>query len=1046
MNITELSIKRPTLIVVIFTVLTFLGIFCYQKLDYELLPDFSMPALTIVTVYPGASPSEVENSVTKKIEDAVSTTENIDKIKSYSQENISYLVMQFKPSADMDATTEDVQRKVNAVRSQLPEEVTAPTISTFGMSDFPIMNITVSANTPSTELYDLVKHRISPELNGVKGVGEIIISGGIEREFRVNINAAKLEKYGLSLLQVTQAVISSNADYPTGKITDSSQQMQIRLSGKYSKLSDLEELVIASGTGGSQIRLEDVAEVKDTRKEVQNMTRYNQKDVISMQVKKQGDANTVEVSSLLQEELKNIQETYKEYDLKFDIISDQSLFTLESANAVLKDLFLAILLVALVMLVFLHSLRNSFIVMVAIPASIVSTFIAMYLLGFSLNIISLLAISLSVGILVDDSIVVIENIYRHIEKGKDKISASITGRNEIGFTALSITLVDIAVFLPMSLSQSIISGIIRQFSLVIVVATLVSLFVSFTLTPLLASRIAKLDDFKNNSGIDRLVDSFENLIRRFAGFLQGILRWSFKHKTIMIALSILLFAGSVSLIPTGFIGSEFVDMGDRGEIIIQMELPEYSTVNQTNSAVREIETILLTRPEVSDLFTQVGGTSDFVNIGAGANRAEVTIKLVPAQEREFEASFYAEFLKNDLTSKVPGVKFSTMVVSPVGGADEIPIQIAVRCADPDTLSKYSDIILKTVKKIPGTSGVKLSVGDPGPEIAVNINQQKMAEMGLNMDVVGPTMQIAFNGNQDAKFRDGKYEYNINVKYDEFNRQSVSDVASLSFINNTGQLIRLDQFAYIKNALGTSKIERDDRVPSITVNSQVFGRPMGDVGNDVKKQLAALSLPGSVTIAYEGELKAQTDSFGSLGFALLASVVFIYLLLVVLYESYLYPLVVLCTIPLAVIGALLAMALTGQTLSIFTIMGLIMLMGLVSKNAILVVDFTNHLRKEGLSITDALLQATAIRLRPILMTTFSMIIAMLPIALATGPGSVWKNGLAWVLVGGLSSSLFLSLVMVPVVYYIAERGKVKILNAFIRLRKKNTELKCEEISG
>jgi HAE1 family hydrophobic/amphiphilic exporter-1 len=1025
MNITELSIKRPTLIVVIFTALAFLGIFSYQKLNYELLPDFAMPALTIVTTYPGASSSEVENSVTKKIEDAVSTTENIDNIKSYSQENISYIVMQFKASVDIDKITDIVQRKVNAVQSQLPDDSTTPVITTFGMSDFPIMNITVSADVSARELYDLVRHRVSPELSGVKGVGEIIIAGGEEREIQVNVNASQLEKHKLSLLQVNYALLSANIDYPTGRIKNPDQQIPVRLSGKYRSVSDIENLIISNSPDNSPVRVEDIAEVSDTRKETLNINRYDQTEVISMQLKKQGDANTVEVSDLVKEKLKMLEDSYSGYGLKFGVTSDQSLFTLESADAVIKDLFLAVLLVALVMLVFLHSLRNSFIVVVAIPASIVSTFIAMYLLGFSLNMMSLLALSLSVGILVDDSIVVIENIYRHIEKGKERIPAAITGRNEIGFTALSITLVDISVFLPMSLVQNIVSGVIRQFSLVIVVATLISLFVSFTLTPLLASRIAKVEHIKNNSFLKKIIDAFESFINRFALWLQQFLRWSLSHKLIVIASGILLFLASAALIPAGFIGSEFIDMGDRGEIIIQMELPKYATIEQTNAAVRQVENILSDKQEVTGVMAQVGGTSDFTDISSGANKAEITLKLVSKKQREYSASLYAQLLKNELSAKVAGVKFVTSIVSPIGGSDQVPVQVAVRCANPDTLTKYADIVLAETKKVSGTSDVKLSTGEPSPELVVSIDRQKMADLGLTMDVVGATMQIAYSGNNDAKFREGEYEYDINLKYDQFNRQNISDVASLTFLNNAGALVRLDQFADIRNSMGASKIERDDRVPSITVQSQVFGRALGDVGNDIKQRLKTVSFPKEVSIAYEGDLKAQSDSFGSLGFALLASIVFIYLLLVVLYESYLYPLVVLCTIPLAMVGALLTLALTGNTLSIITIMGLIMLMGLVAKNAILVVDFTNHLKKEGLPTIDALLEATRIRLRPVLMTTLSMIIAMLPIALATGPGSVWKNGLAWVLIGGLSSSLFLSLVVVPVVYFVAEQFKKRV---------------------
>jgi len=1022
MNITELSIKRPTLIVVIFALLAFLGIYSYKQLNYELLPNFAMPAITITTVYPGASSSEVESSVTKKIEDAVSTTENIDNIRSYSQENISLVIMEFKSSTPIDDAIQDVQRKIDAIKSLLPKEAIESSITKFGISDFPIMKIAVSSNTTPTALYDLIKHRISPDLNGIKGVGEISITGGEEREICVNVNATKLEKYNLSLLQVTNAILVANTEYPTGKIKNNTQQMQIRLAGKYKDLSDLENMIIANDENNSPIRVKDVAEVLDTQKEIQSINRLDGVNVIALEVKKQGDANTVEVSKQISKKLTQLEEAYKSQNLKFIVVSDQSIFTLEAADAVISDLFYAILLVALVMLVFLHSLRNSFIVLIAIPASIISTFIAMYLLGFSLNMMSLLALSLSVGILVDDSIVVIENIYRHIEKGKDKITAAITGRNEIGFTALSITLVDVAVFLPMSLVENIISGVIRQFALVIVVATLISLFVSFTLTPLLASRISKLEHIKRNSFLKGIINSFESFIDNFARWLQHVLRWSFRHKAVTILVAGMLFAGSVSLIPFGFIGTEFIDMGDRGEIIIQLELPKNAPFHQTIAAVQHVEQLLRLKPEVLSYSSKIGGTSDMVDITSATNKAEITIKLVPKEKRKYAASLYAQLIKNDLASKVPGVRFVTSVVSPVGGADGIPIQVAVKCANPDSLYKYAGIVLNEIKKVPGTSDVKISVGEPNPELLVRIDKQKMADLGLTMDNVGATMQVAYNGNTDARFRGDEYEYNINIKIDEFNARNINDVAELSFINNAGQLIRLDQFSEILDNVAPSRIERYNRMRSNTVFSQVYGRALGDVGNDIKVRLKKVAFPKGVSISYEGDLKAQSDSFGSLGFALLASIVFVYLLMVVLYQSYLYPFVVLFTIPLAIIGALLALALTGQTLSILTIMGLIMLIGLVSKNAILIVDFTNHLKLEGIPTIEALIQATAVRLRPILMTTFSMIIAMLPIALATGSGSVWKNGLAWVLIGGLSSSLFLSLIIIPVVYYLAEQMK------------------------
>ncbi|TAL58819.1 MAG: efflux RND transporter permease subunit, partial [Bacteroidetes bacterium] len=442
MTITELSIKRPTIVVVIFSVLAFLGIFSYLSLNYELTPKMSIPVVSIITVYPGASPSEVENAVTKKIEDAVSSIENINSIKSSSYANLSYMVVEFKGSADINIALQEAQRKVNSIIYQLPENCKAPTYVKFSADEMPVLRIGITSQTESTQLFDIVKTKIQPSLSAVEGVAQVNIIGGEEREIKINVKTEKLKAYNLSILQINQAIQNSNLDFPTGKIKNENQQILIRLAGKISSITELENLIISRDLiTGSPVKLKDIAEIQDSKKDTELINRINGNNSIGLLIQKQADANAVKVSQLVRKKLVQLEDTYKNNGLKFNIAQDSSEFTLEAANAVMTDLGLAILLVALVMLIFLHSLKNSFIVMLSIPASIVSTFIVMYILGFTLNLLTLLALSLTIGILVDDSIVILENIYRHLKMGKTGRVAAIDGRQEIAFTALSITLV-----------------------------------------------------------------------------------------------------------------------------------------------------------------------------------------------------------------------------------------------------------------------------------------------------------------------------------------------------------------------------------------------------------------------------------------------------------------------------------------------------------------------------------------------------------------------------------------------------------------------------
>ncbi len=1016
MKITEISIKRPSIVIVVFTALTLFGIISYLSLNYELLPKFSPAVVSVSTVYPGASPSEVENTVTKKIEDAVASMENIKKIDATSYESLSVIIITLTPDADVDLSVNDAQRKINAILSDLPDDAKTPSLSKFSLDDLPIMTLSATSKLGDAEFFDLMDKRIQPALSRVNGVAQVNLIGGEEREIQVNLDADKLEAYNLSILQVQQQILGSNLDFPTGSVKSNDQDILIRLAGKYKNVEELGNLVVAQGAGGAQVRLRDIAEVLDTQKDVEKIARVDQANAIAIQILKQSDANAVEVSRATKAILEKIHSEYASSGLEIKIANDTTEYTLASANAVIFDLVIAIVLVAVIMLFFLHSVRNSLIVMIAIPVSLIATFIGMSLLGFSLNLMSLLGLSLVVGILVDDAIVVIENIYRHMEMGKNKVRASLDGAKEIGFTVLSITLVIVVVFLPIALSTGMVSDILREFCMVVVIAVLLSLLTSFTIVPLMTSRFGKLEHVRNDNAMGRFILWFEGMLNKFTNWISGLLEWSLNHKIVTIIIVAALFFGSFGLITGKFIGAEFIAQGDRGEFLVQIELPRDVSIEQTNYVTRRVEEYLAGKPEVVSTIATVGQSSE----GMGASRStayksEITVKLVDAKLRADRSDVYAAKLKKELENEIVGSKFKTVPISITGTASNAPIEMVIIGPNLDSINVYANTVMETLKKVPGASEVRLSVESGNPEISVEVDRDKMAALGLNLQTVGATMQTAFNGNTNGKFRQGEYEYDINIRFDNYNRKNVADVSGIKFTNDKGELVTLSQFAHIRESSGPSQLERRDKSTAVKVRSQALGRPSSAIVQDLEANLKDVHIPVGVSYIWGGDMENQSEGFGTLGIALVLSVLLVYFIMVALYDSFVHPFVVLFSIPLSVIGALLALALTNNTLNIFTILGLIMLIGLVAKNAIILVDFTNQLKAEGKSTRESLILANHARLRPILMTTLAMVFGMLPIALASGAGADWKNGLAWVIIGGLISSLFLTLIVVPVVY-------------------------------
>ncbi|SEH79734.1 heavy metal efflux pump, CzcA family/hydrophobe/amphiphile efflux-1 (HAE1) family protein [Paenimyroides aquimaris] len=1019
MKISEISIKRPSVIIVLFSILILGGIASYFSMGYELIPKFDVNVITVQTVYPGAAPSEVETSVTKVIEDAVSSLENVKKIESKSMESVSVVMITLNTGADVNFLLTDAQRKINAVINDLPDDAETPSLSKFSLDDVAIMNLSVTSSLTEKELYDLLDQKIQPVFARINGVAKVDLVGGEEREIQVSVNPEKLAGYGLTISQVQQILAASNMDFPTGNIKTRDSQTTIRLSGKFTSLEQMRNLPITTPSG-TMIRLSDIADVQDGIKDIEKIARIDQTNTILMQVYKQSDANAVEVSNLVKETIEVVQKDYQEQKVEVSVASDSTDYTISAADHVMLDLAIAVALVAFIMLFFLHSLRDAAIATIAIPLSLVATFIGLKLFGYTLNLMSLLGLSLVVGILVDDAIVVIENIHRHMEMGKNKVRAAFDGAKEIGFTVTAITTVIVVVFLPIALSTGLVSDILRQFCVTVIVSTLLSLLVSFTVVPWLYSRFGKLSHISKHSFFGKILFGFEAGLSKLTNGISDILKWSLKNrknKIITLLLTLVLFFASIGLVGGGYIGGGFFPDSDKEEFLIQFELNKDASIEQTNLLTQKAEAYLAKKLEIEKMITTVGQASDGMMTTSGTKyKSEIQIYLKDGHKNTEPTKVYAAKLKREMESYLVGAKVKTVQMG-IMGAEQAPINLTVIASSQEDALEYARKAADLLEKIPGASEVKLTSEDGNPEVVVKLDRDKMNALGLNVATVGLTMQTAFSGNTDTKYRAGDTEYDINIRYDEIGRGTIDDVKTLKFINSEGQSIMLEQFADITYGSGPTLLERRDKSPSVSVQAQVVGKSEGDLATEWEAEFSKLELKPGVAFKWGGNKENQDEGFGTLGIALMAAVLLVYSVMVLLYDSFSKPFIILFSIPLSFIGALLFLALTNETLNIFTILGIIMLIGLVAKNAIMLVDFANHKKELGFSTYDALVAANHARFRPILMTTIAMVIGMLPIALAQGDGADINRGLAIVIIGGLISSLFLTLIIVPVVYSI-----------------------------
>ncbi len=1025
MKLTEVSIKRPAFITMVFTALAALGIFAYMQMGVDLLPKMDWPMVSVVTVYPGAGPKEVESAVSKPLEEALSSLNGLKHIRSFSNEGVSVVLAEFSFTTDVEVATNEVQRKVDGVRADLPKEIYTPTVQKSDINDFPIVRIAMSGkNTDARALYQFADEHVSQRLEQIPGVSSVEIVGGQKREIRIEVDNDRLRAYNLSVVQVSQALQRENLDFPTGKINSPTNQYIVRVAGKFTTPEAMNNIVLAAN-GDSKIYLRDVARVLDTYNEDVTYTRLNGEPAVGLMLQRQSGANSVQVAALVRDELAKI-ETEQNGQIHFEIAQDITQFTLHSVNEVKRDLGLAVLMVALVLFIFLHSFRNSFIVLLSIPTSLITTFIMMQAFGFTINLVSLMALALVIGILVDDSIVVLENIHRHLERGEDQKSAALKGRAEIGFAAMAITLVDVVVFLPIALIGGIVGKIFKEFGLTIVVSTLLSLFVSFTLTPMLASKWSRAGSTTLKwRWLHFLIEKFEifqeNLNERYRKWLA----WGLDRRKTVALVSFGLLILSFALVPMGLIGTEFMSEADRGEFAVNLEMPIGTALDITDGATNQVENILASMPEVTRYLATVGKSQSEWSSAKRPNVAQISVTLQDKRERKRSTAA----VMNDISRQAAAIPGLTVRMSPIsmfGAAQESPLQIEVKGPDLETLAPIADRVVAITAQTPGTRDAKSSWEEGQPEIQIAVDRDRAAQHGLTLGEIGMALRTAIEGDIATKYKDGNTEFDTRVVLAKANRSNPADVEKVTLVNYRGERIFLGQVAEVYYGKGPTMIGRKDRERLITVSSNLDGSvALGQITTEIQKRAAGLELPPGVKISYAGDVQNMQDMFRDMTIAITFAALFVYMIMVALFESYAHPFTIMFSIPVALVGGLGALALTGQTLNMFSMIGILLSLGLVTKNAILLVDRANDQRAKGLSAREAILEAGPTRLRPILMTTLTMVLGMMPLALALGAGSEIRQSMAIVVIGALVSSTVLTLILVPVIYTYMEGLRARL---------------------
>ena len=1033
---TQVSLKNPVFATMVMLAIVVLGLFSYQRMQVDQFPNIDFPVVVITAEYPGASPEIVESEVTKKIEEGVNSIAGISALTSRSYEGQSVVIIEFQLHIDGRKAAEDVREKISSIRPLFRAEVKEPRVLRFDPSSRAIWSVAVlpdatKGKMSAVELTNWADQVLKKRLENVRGAGSVTLVGGTKREINVYLNPQAMESLGITAEQVVNAVRSENQDLPVGAIRSLTQERVVKIDARMKRPEDFGQIIVAR-KNGSPVTVNQVARIADGAQEIDSLALYNGQRTLLLTVQKAQDENTIGVVDGLNKTIADMQGVIPP-GTRLELITDGSRPIRVAVENVRRTLFEGALLTILIVFLFLNSWRSTVITGLTLPISIIGTFLFMNIFGFTINMITLMALSLCVGLLIDDAIVVRENIVRHVQMGKSSYQASMDGTREIGLAVLATTFSIVAVFLPIGFMGGIIGKFFHEFGITIVAAVLISMFVSFTLDPMLSSiwhdpsidvagKKVSYDTFYDKT-IGRVTSWFDRATESLSQGYQNILRWALIHKLATLALALVIFVTSIFMVP--LLGTEFVPKADFSETTLNFYTPVGSSLEATEAKARQVEAIVREFPEVKyTLATLNTGNAQ------GKIYASLYIRLVDRKARTRSVDQMSGVLRDRL-KQVPGITVTHVgLLDSVGGNKQV--EFSLQGPDLKELERLSQIVAGKIRGIPGLVDLDSSVKADKPVIEVNVRRDAASDLGLSVSQIAASLRTLVAGQTVGNWRaPDDQTYDVNVRLAPDARNSPQDLERLPFTSTTmgnnadgsTRIVRLNRVASIRESTGPNQINRRDLAREVSINANVYNRSAGEVSNDIRTALAGVSFPPGYRYQFSGSTKNMAESFGYAISALIMAVLFIYMILASQFKSFLQPLALMTSLPLTLIGVVLALLLFRSTLSMFSVIGVVMLMGLVTKNAILLVDFAIRMRNEGFGRSEALLEAAKVRLRPILMTTLAMIFGMVPLAFALTEGSEQRAPMGQAVIGGVITSSLLTLVVVPVTYcYLDDLGQ------------------------
>lgn len=1001
-----------------------LGMVSLRNLAIDLFPKIDLPIAVVATSYQGAAPEEIEKLISRPLEASLSTIQGIDTVSSQSQANSSLVMLQFKTGTNMDNALIDVREKVDQIKGMLPEDANDPSVLRFDPNQMPIITLGLTGASPE-KLQDIADTNIIPFLERENGVASVSVTGGKTREILVELNRANLARYGIGASQVVQAINAENKSAVAGSVPKGVQDLQIRVKGEYTSVEDIGRTLIHL-PGGGQIRVSDIADINDTFKKQSSLTLVDGAPALVLSVQRQSDANTVAVADNVDKAVGKLQQELPS-GIELKKVSDTSIFIRQSIDSVVSNMMSGGLLAVFILILFLRSIRSTFVIALSMPIAIISTFTLMYFTGQTLNIISMGGLALGIGMMVDNSIVILENIFTYRQKGMSMKEAAIKGASELASAVIASTTTTLVVFLPIVFVQGITSDIFRPLALTVCFSLIASLVVAITLIPTLSSKIVSQK---------KIVESEKKgwYLRFFGLFVSGykrILRWALGHRKTTVFATILLLVGSFFLVP--FIGMEFMPGGDQGQIQISVQTPSGTSLEETKKAADEVAALLKPYESIIDTASEsIGGGGPF---GGGANSATFTIQLIRATERDMTTKAMMQEL-TDAVSEIPGAEITVSAMESGFGSGS-PIQIKLNGQEQDVLEEVASQVVWLISDIQGVYNANSSAAEGNAELNISIDRSLAATYGLSYQQIMNEISLAMNGQLATQYREGGNEYDVRVILPEAERDSISALNALTIQSQTGQLVPLSAIAQFQQLQGPVMIQRENQQRQINVTADLAGRDLGSVSTEIEQALQKMNFPEGYSYSMGGETEEMMNSFADLAIALVFSIFLVYVVMAVQFESLLYPFIIMFAMPTMFIGVLFGLFITGTPISVTALIGIIMLAGIVVNNAIILVDYINIQRRYGLERHEAIMQGAPSRLRPIFMTTLTTVLGLLPLALGIGEGAEMQAPLAIVVIFGLSCSTIFTLLLVPVMYTYLDDFSNWIKRLFTRKNKSET---------